>query len=102
MKQYVLLGSSNPNPSMRRLQTIHASDSYDELSTIWETIETFYRHLGEIFEDGISEKASEMITRHPYLKELYNVHLESVIWTVDIIGIFETKKLNKRHETIFA
>ncbi len=90
MQKYILLGSNNPNPSKRNLKVISSSDEPEQLLDIWNTISEFYDEIGEIYHGDLSQKAKKMIEKDPYLKKMFDIQLESIIWTVELIGIFKT------------
>ena len=94
MKKYILLGSPGPNPSKNNLSVLHTSDSVEHLKEIWETIDEFYLEIGETYDGGLSSKALEMIEENGYLSELYDTFYDSLIFRVDIVGIFESIEVN--------
>lgn len=102
MKKYILLGSNNPNPSKNNLKVIHTSDDLYELENIWETIENFYLEIGDIYNGAFNKKALRMIEKNKYLNKLFDIYFDSIIWTVDIIGIFETVKISSFHSDLLT
>ncbi|HCY85762.1 MAG TPA: hypothetical protein DHV36_11560 [Desulfobacteraceae bacterium] len=102
MKKFVLLGSRNPHPSKHRLGVIAASDSYEQLQETWKTINAFYRHLGKTFDEAFTEEARQMMNRHPELEKLFDIYFESVIWTVEVVGIFEARDIDETYKAFLT
>jgi hypothetical protein len=94
MKQYALIGAYNPKDSKSNLKFIHMSDNINELKTIWKTIDRFYSEMGETFDGGLSEKALKMVEDNGYLNDTFELFHETVLWTLDIIGIFQAVEIN--------
>ena len=95
MKKYILLGSNNPNPSKKNLKVISSSNDSEKLIDIWDTINKFYDEVGEIYTGSLPRIAEEMVKKNPYLDKLIDIQLESIIWNVKVIGIFETIKVGR-------
>ncbi len=89
MQRYILLGSNNPNPSKENLKAISSSEDPKQLMDIWNTISKFYHKTREVYQGDLFQRAIEMIEKHPYLDKLFDVQLESIIWNVEVIGVFQ-------------
>lgn len=93
MGKYILLGMNQPNPSSSNLRIINASNDYEQLVEIWETIENFYSQIEMDGPYGLNAAARKMIEEHPYLRSVYEVYHESIVFPVTIVGIFEALKV---------
>jgi hypothetical protein len=93
MGKYILLGMHQPDSSKNNLRIIRTTDDYEQLVGIWETIEKFYSQLEKDGQDGVNAASRKMMEEYPYLRSLCEVYFESIIFTVTIIGIFETLKV---------
>lgn len=90
MHKFVLLGSNNPNPSKMNLKVISSSNDMKELIDIWTAVDEFYDEIGETYTGNLSQAAKEMLKKNSYLDKLFDIQFESIIWTVEVIGIFKT------------
>lgn len=95
MGKYILLGMQPLNSSTNNVRIVHAADEYDQLVGIWDTIDKFYSQLDQDGHDGLNAVSRQMIAEHPYLGSMYEVY-ESIIFTVNILGIFEALKVDPR------
>lgn len=43
--------------------------------------------------NGLNAASKQMIEENPYLSSLYEVYYESIIFTVTLVGIFESLKV---------
>ena len=93
MGKYILLGMDQLNSSRNNCRIVHTSDNYEQLVRIWETIEKFYSQIGIDGRDGLNAASKQMIEENPYLSSLYEVYYESIIFTVTLVGIFESLKV---------
>ncbi len=59
---------------------------------IWNTISKFYHENREVYQGDLSQRATKMIKKHPYLDKLFDVQLESIIWNVEIIGVLQAAR----------
>ena len=100
MKKYALIGEYNPESSEDNIKIIQMSDDIDELKNIWETIDAFYSEMGETFDGALSEKAIKMIEENSYLNDLFELFHDAVLWTIQVVGIFEAVKTKPVHSNL--
>lgn len=93
MKKYVLLGAYNPYNSEGYIKIIHTSDDVEQLKNIWKTIDEFYLEMEKTFDGGLSERALKMIQKNNYLNNLFESFFDATLWTIQVVGIFETVKV---------
>jgi len=94
MKKYVLIGAYSPDSSQDSIKIIDTSDDMEKLKNIWETIDAFYSEMEETFDGTLSEKAIKMIENKGYLNDLFELFHDTVLWTIQVVGIFEAVKTN--------
>lgn len=100
MKQYALIGAYNPRDSKNNLKFIHTSDDINELKTVWATIDHFYSEMGESFDGGLSDKARKMIEDKGYLNDTFELFHDTVLWTIDVLGIFQAVEMNPAQKEV--
>ncbi len=100
MKRYVLLGVYNPANDKSNITIIHASNDVNELKHIWETIDNFSLEMGETFDGALSERALKMVEKNRYLNDLFELFHDTVLWTIQVVGVFEAVKTKPVHSNL--
>ena len=100
MKKYVLLGVYNPADTKCNVKIIHMADDINELKNIWETIDNFSLEMGETFDGALSERAIKMVEKNRYLNDLFELFHDTILWTIQVVGIFEAVKTKPVHSNL--